>query len=122
MNKIIYKQSDLLLTTGDTFIETPSITIPGTSGGLLVAKLSSLGNNTSLEWYVCEMVAGYNKDDNGVLTILTTDFLYESTSVSFLPTPSYVVNSNNLRVRFTRNGFASDTKWIVDLEIFYINN
>jgi hypothetical protein len=122
MNKLIYIQTGITLSTGDTFVETSTITIPGLSGGLLIARISSVGDNTNGEFYVCEMVAGYNKDDNGVLSLLTTQFEFEDTSFSFSPRPSYVNNSNNLRIRFTRNAFGSDTNWIVDLDIYYIVN
>lgn len=120
MNKIIYSQSGIVLTTGDTFVETSTITIPSVSGGLLVCRISCVGRNASFETYTCEMVAGFNKDDNGTLNILTTEYLFEGSNI--LATPSYVINSNNLRIRFTRNGHSDDTYWIADLDIYYINN
>jgi hypothetical protein len=123
MNKLIYNQSGIGLSTGDQFIETPTISIPMVSGGLLIARISGIGNNSESfgsDVYVCEMVAGFNKNDNGVLTILTTEYVFEYTNIDCKP--SYVNNSDNLRIRFDRNGHLFDTNWIVDLDIYYINN
>lgn len=125
MNKLIYQQSNILLSTGDSFVETTSFNIPSNSGGILIAKLSSIGagGTTSLpdHGYVSEMVCRFQKNDSGVLSLGTTSILFLSANVGFTPTPSFVINSNNIRVRFTLNGSAYDTYWMVDLEVFYVN-
>ena len=120
MNKILHTFRKILLDTGSTFVETPTMTIPSLSGGMIRVKVSGIGN-TSLftpEAYVSELVCRFRKDDNGILSLgsLATPYV-EST---MLPSPTIVNNSNNIRIRFTRNGSASDSYWIVDVEIFYI--
>jgi hypothetical protein len=123
MNKQIYQQSGILLSTGDTFVETPSIPIPSTSGGILIARISSVGGGGSTSIpdasYVGELVCRFQKDDSGILTLATSTIIYESGNIP--GRPSFVVNSNNIRVRFTRNGASYDTNWIVDMDMLYIN-
>lgn len=124
MNRLIYQQSEIILTTGDTFVETITFDVPASSGGLIVAKVSSIGFNRSAGRYhqlVNEMICGYQKNAT-TLTLGTTDTVYQDIAIigSYLPTPSFVNSSNNLRVRFTRNGYSNDSSWMVDLELFWV--
>jgi hypothetical protein len=117
MNKNIYQQSGILLSTGDTTVDTPNIPLVQ-GGGILIARASS----SAIEnLYVTEMVCKFQKDDNGVLTLSTAGFPYEHILGTFLPRPSFVNVSNNLRIRFTRNTYGSDSYWMVDMDIFFLN-
>jgi hypothetical protein len=118
MNKNIFQQSGILLSTGDTFVETSNIPLIQ-GGGILIARISSVSID---ELYVVEMVCKYQKDDGGVLTLSTAGFPYEATRLTnFLPTPSFVNSSNNLRIRFTRNAYGDDSNWMVDMDILFLN-
>lgn len=117
MNKNIYQQSGILLSTGDTFVETPNIPLIQ-GGGILIARISSVATS---DLYVVEMVCKYQKDDSGVLTLSTAGFPYEHIAGTFLPRPSFVNSSNNLRIRFTRNTHGADSSWMVDMDIFFLN-
>ena len=121
MNKILHSFRNIVLDTGSTFVETPTMIIPQLSAGLIRVKVSGTGN-TSLsptpEAYVSELVCGFRKDDNGTLYLGSlADPYVEST---MLPSPTIVNNSNNIRIRFNRNSSAWDSYWIADVEIFYI--
>jgi hypothetical protein len=124
MNKLIYQQSDILLESIDTFVETSTINIPSVAGGIVIARISGTGLDSDTlgrNLYVTEMVCKFQKNDSAVLSLSSTSLIYEDiNTLSFPPRPSFVNNSNNLRVRFTRNGYDFDSYWIVDLDILYI--
>lgn len=121
MNKLVNIIKDITLTTGDTFVESSTITLPSISSGIIIAKVSGIGNNSLSpvpEAYVGEVYCRYQKDDNGTLSLGTSsEYISQAT---MLPRVSIVNNSNNIRLRFTRNGNAYDSNWIADVEIFYI--
>jgi hypothetical protein len=127
MNKLIYQETNIILTTASSFVETQSFIVPSVSGGLLIARISAIGDNRDYEEfpkdsYVSEMICRYEKDDNGTLTLATTSFQYEAAYPNFSPTPSFVNSSNNVKVRFTRNGYEFDSYWMVDMDLYFINN
>ena len=125
MNKLIYQETKIILDRSSSFVETQTFTVPTLAGGLLIAKISGIGGGTAAgarHAYVSEMICRYEKDDNGTLTIATTEFQYEAAYPNFSPTASFVNASNNVKVRFTRNGYEFDSYWTVDMDLYFINN
>lgn len=121
MNKILHSFRNIVLDTGSTFVETPTMPIPLLSAGLIRVKVSGTGNtflSPTPEAHVSELVCGFRKDDNSTLHLGSlADPYVEST---MLPSPTIVNNSNNIRIRFNRNSSSWDSYWIADVEIFYI--
>ena len=127
MNKLIYQETNIILTTDSSFVETQSFIVPSVAGGLLIARISAIGDNRDYEEfpkdsYVSEMICRYEKDDSGTLTLATTSFQYEAAYPNFSPTASFVNASNNVKVRFTRNGYGVNSYWMVDMDLYFINN
>jgi hypothetical protein len=127
MNKLIYQETNIILTTASSFVETQAFIVPSVAGGLLIARISAIGDNRDFDGspkdsYVSEMICRYEKDDNGTLTLATTSFQYEAAYPNFSPTASFVNASNNVKVRFTRNGYGFDSYWMVDMDLYFINN
>jgi len=125
MNKLIFNQDKLTLSTSVSFVETASITIPSPTSGFIIARISGIGQDTREPdfgfLYVSEALSAWNKDDSGILTL---GYFNEINKPAYYPadTPSisFEVNSNNLRVRVTRNSFPEESYWMIDMDIFYI--
>ena len=129
MNKLIYQETDIILTSVSSFVETQTFTVPGVAGGLLIARISGIGDGRAADrrhGYVSEMICRFEKDDSGTLTLATTSFQYldiwETILDPFPPTVSFINSSNNIKVRFTRNGYEFDSYWMVDMDLYFINN